>query len=75
MFGRTPPAYGHVLQTKLQHARKQPNSNSNDVIMSHYDFLSSLKLKDERISMGSKHLRVEITEFPNCKRFIRTVYG
>ena len=46
VFGRTPPAYGHVLQTKLQKSRLQGQGKTdanNNVSVSHYDFLSSLK--------------------------------
>ena len=70
MFGRTPPAYGHSLQMKLQASRKHSvaGASSSRVIMSHYDFLSSLRLRDDRLKTDSKHFSdLKLRNFPLVK--------
>ena len=70
VFGRTPPAYGHSLQMKLQASRKHSvaGASSSRVIMSHYDFLSSLRLRDDRLKTDSKHFSdLKLQNFPLVK--------
>ena len=59
VFGRSPPAYGESLQTRLR-AQREYGNQKGEVSLDHYDFLSTLRLRDDRVhTVEHGELRLE----------------